>query len=222
MNEIVKLVIWFKRKAGLSVEEFQSAWGGAHAEKALQVPGVCGYVQSHVLLSGYRKGEPFCDGIEEMWFGNTGAAEAARASRAFAEARDDADRATAGEMLTIEHLIKEGPKPATGVKNVEFVVGRRDLEIAQFHRYWREHHGPLAAKIGPIRCYVQSHAIDDPSTRAYDGIASTWFDDTEAMRASAASEEYRLTREDEPNFVAGHLPFVITREHVFMQPPRLA
>jgi uncharacterized protein (TIGR02118 family) len=223
MSEIMKLVTWFKRKPGLSVEAFQSEWGGAHAEKALRVPGLRGYVQSHVLLSGYRKGEPFCDGVAEMWFADAAALGAARASRELAEARADADRfresSTQGAMLTIERLIKDGPKPRTGVKNVEFVVRRRDLDVGEFHRYWREHHGPLAARIVPVRRYVQSHAVDDPSTRLYDGIASTWFDDTDAMRASAATEEYRLTRADEANFVVGHLPFVITREHVLMEPP---
>jgi uncharacterized protein (TIGR02118 family) len=221
---MIKLVTYFKRKAGLSPEAFQAEWRTGHVEQALRIPGLRGYVQSHVLLSGYRKGEPFCDGVAELWFDDAGALDAAQASAAFAAARADAERlrdgATLGAMRTIEHLIKDGPKPAAGVKNVEFVVRRSDLAVEEFHRYWREHHGPLAARIAPIRRYVQSHAVDDPRTRAYDGIASTWFDDTDAMRASAATEEYRATRADEANFVAGHLPFVITREHVFLEPPR--
>jgi uncharacterized protein (TIGR02118 family) len=225
MSEPVKLVVWFKRKPGLPVEAFQREWRGAHTEKAMAVPGLRGYVQSHVLVSGYRKGEPFCDGLAELWFADAAAASAALASPAFAEARADAERfcdpSTVRAMPTVEHLVKEGTCPPGGVKNVELVVRRRDLDVAEFHRYWREHHGPLAARIAPIRRYVQSHAVDDPRTRAYDGIASTWFDDTDAMRASAATEEYRLTREDEPNFVTGHLAFVITREHVLLAPPRL-
>jgi len=219
----VKLVLWFKRKPGLSVEAFQREWLGTHAEKTLRIPEVRGYVQSHVLVSGYRKGEPFCDGIAEMWFADAAATERARASREFSDARANAehfcDGATIGAMLTVEHSIKEGTKPSGGVKNVEFVVRRRDLEVEEFHRYWREHHGPLAARIEPIRRYVQSHSVDDPQTRSYDGIASTWFDDTAAMRVSATTEEYRLTREDEANFISGHLPFVITREHVLREPP---
>ena len=93
---------------------------------------------------------------------------------------------------------------------------RRDLEAGEFHRYWRDHHGPLAAKIGPIRRYVQSHAIDDSRTRSYDGIASTWFDDTDAMRASAASPEYARVRADEAHFITADPPFIITREHVIV------
>jgi uncharacterized protein (TIGR02118 family) len=222
---MVKLVTHFKRKAGLSVEAFQTEWRSTHAEKVLGIPGLRGYVQSHVLPSGYRKGEPFCDGVVEVWFADRDAFEAARTSPVFDAVRADADRfrerATAGTMLTVEHLIKDGPKPPSGVKNVEFVVRRRDLAVDEFHRYWREHHGPLAARIAPIRRYVQSHSIDDPATRAFDGIASTWFDDTNAMRDSATTEEYRLTREDEANFVGAHLPFVITREHVIVAPPAL-
>jgi hypothetical protein len=49
-------------------------------------------------------------------------------------------------------------------------------------------------------------------------VAITWFDDTAAMRASAASPEYTRVRADEPNFVAPDLPFVITREHVIVAP----
>jgi len=222
---MIKLVTFFKRKAPLSPEAFQAEWRGGHAEQARRIPGLRGYVQSHVLLSGYRKGEPFCDGLAELWFDDRAALEAARASAAFAQARADADRfrdgATAGSLLTVEHLIKDGTKPPGGVKNVELVVRRRDLGFEEFHRYWREHHGPLAAKIAPIRRYVQSHSLDDPASRSYDGIASTWFDDTAAMRASANTDEYRLTREDEPNFVTGHLSFVITREHVVIEPPAL-
>jgi len=206
---MVKLVVWWKRRAGLEVETFQREFLASHAGIARGVPEIRGYVQSHVLVSGYRKGEPFCDAIAEAWFADPAAAM--RAAGALTEG-------SAGSILTTEHLIKDGPKPAAGVKNVEFVVRRRDLAVAEFHRYWREHHGPLAARITPIRCYVQSHSIDDPESRAYDGIASTWFDDTAAMRISATTAEYRETREDEANFIAGHLPFVITREHVVVAP----
>jgi uncharacterized protein (TIGR02118 family) len=181
-------------------------------------------VQSHVLVSGYRKGEPFCDGLAELWFDDVAALRAARYSDPFSAARaaekELRDPARGGGLLTVEHVVKNGAVSAHGVKNVEFVLRRPDLSIEDFGRYWREHHGPLAARIAPIRRYVQSHAIDAPGEdRAFDGIASTWFDDTDAMRASAASEEYRLTREDEPRFVSVPLPFVITREHVLLAPP---
>ncbi len=90
------------------------------------------------------------------------------------------------------------------------------MALADFHRYWEEVHGPLAAKIEIIKRYVQSHTLlseydkDKPPT--YDGVAETWFDDTAAMRRSAATPEYVATRADEKNFLAGELPFIITHE----------
>lgn len=225
MSAVVKLITFCKRSPGLSVEAFQEEWRTAHAEIAGRAPGLRGYTQSHVLPSGYRKREPFCDTIDEMWFADLEALAAARVSAAFAAMHDHAatvaDDSSQGALLTTEHLVKDGRQPGAGVKNVELVVRRRDLAVAEFHRYWREHHGPLAARIAPIRRYVQSHSIDDPATRAHDGIASTWFDDIDAMRVSATTEAYRQTREDEDNFVTTPLLFVITREHVLLAPPAL-
>ena len=219
---MVKLVTFLKRQAGLSPQAFQAEWRGSHLEKVLAVPGLKGYAQSHVLLSGYRKREPFCDGIGELWFADQASADVALAGPEIAAVRADADRfrerSSVSALLTVEHVIKDGPKPEAGVKNVELVIRRRDLAVEEFHRYWREHHGPLAARIAPIRRYVQSHAIEDPAVRTYDGIATTWFDDTDAMRASAATEEYRRTRDDEDAFVRPPLEFVITREHVILEP----
>ena len=211
MSVVLKLVAFSKRKTGVAVEAFQEERRTAHAEVVLRLPGLRGYTQSHVLPSGYRKREPFCDVLDELWFDDRTALERARATDALANAD--------GALVTTEHLIKDGRQHGRGVKNVELVVRRRDLPVEEFHRYWREHHGPLAARIAPIRRYVQSHSIDDPGTRAYDGIASTWFDDVDAMRVSATTDEYRLTREDEGNFVTPPLSFVITEEHLFLAPP---
>jgi uncharacterized protein (TIGR02118 family) len=228
----VKWIAFVKRKPGISVEAFQRRPGyvlgvptqSTSGSDSTKSPGLRGHVRSTVLVSGYRgKSEPFCDGMVELWFADHEALEAARANGTLAAAQADdlCDPAATITLVTAEHLIKDGPKPPAGVKNVELVTRRRDLPVEEFHRYWLEHHGPLAATIPPILRYVQSHSIEDPRTRLYDGIASTWFEDTNAMRRSAQSEAYRLTREDEDNFVSGPLSFVITREQVIRDPPLL-
>ena len=68
---MVKLVVFFKRRAGMEVEPFQEYWRARHAEVARRLPGVRRYVQSHTLPAGYRKGEPVYDGIAELWFDDT-------------------------------------------------------------------------------------------------------------------------------------------------------
>ncbi len=221
---MVKALSFFKRKAGMSVEAFQTYWLGTHPDVVVKMPGIRRYVQSHTLPSGYRKAQPIYDGIAEIWFDDTLAMRALAGTAAYAAVQADEanfiERSSMGLIITEEHVIKDGPAPTNGVKNVEFVTRRPGMPVEEFQRYWREVHGPLAALIPPVRRYVQSHtrrsAYERGRTPAYDGVAVTWFDDTRAMRASAATAEYARVRADEPNFILPASPFIITREHVIV------
>ncbi|HYB43961.1 MAG TPA: EthD domain-containing protein [Candidatus Methylomirabilis sp.] len=221
---MVKALSFFKRKAGMSVEAFQGYWRSKHPEVVVKLPGLRRYVQSHTLLSGYGKGEPVYDGIAELWFDDTGAMRAFAGSETYAAVRADEERfierSSMGLIITEEHVIKGAAPPPGAVKNIEFVTRRPGMPVDDFQRYWREIHGPLAARIAVILRYVQSHtrrsAYEGGRVPAYDGAAVTWFADTRAMRASAASAEYARVRADEPNFIAPHPPFIITREHVIV------
>jgi uncharacterized protein (TIGR02118 family) len=222
---MIKVVAFFKRKARMPVDEFQQYWRTRHPDAVLGLPGVRRYVQSHTLLSGYRKGEPHYDGIAELWFDDSAAMRTLRGTPAYAAVEADEarfiDRAGMGLILTEEHVIKDGPAPPAGVKNIEFLRRKPGMAVDDFQWYWRETHGPLAAPIPMIRRYVQSHTrragYEGGRMPAWDGVAITWFDDTEAMRASARTPEYVRVRADEANFLApGDAPFIITREHVIV------
>ncbi len=221
---MVKALSFFKRKSGMSVDAFQAYWRTSHPEVVVKLPGIRRYVQSHTLLSGYRKGEPIHDGIAEIWFDDTRAMRALAGTAAYAAVQADEakfiERSTMGLIITEEHVIKDGPAPTSGVKNVEFVTHKPGMTIEAFQRYWREVHGPLAALIPMVRRYVQSHtrlaAYEGGRSPSYDGAAVTWFDDTQAMRASAATPEYARVRADEANFIRPAPPFIITREHVIV------
>ena len=100
-------------------------------------------------------------------------------------------------------------------------LGKPEMSIAEFQRYWLEVHGPLGAALPVVRRYVQSHTrrgiYESGRTPAYDGVALTWFDDTQAMRVSATLPEYARLQADEPNFLApGPVPVIITKEHVIV------
>jgi uncharacterized protein (TIGR02118 family) len=220
---VVKALTYITRRPGMSVEAFQEHWRTRHADVVVKLPGIRRYVQSHALPSGYaRRDLPF-DGIAEIWFDDTDAMRALAGTPAYAAVVEDEarfiDRARMGLLLTEEHVIKDGPAPAGGVKSVELVTRKPGMEVDAFQRYWREVHGPIAATIPVLRRYVQSHvrrsAYAAGRAPAYDGAALTWFDDTQAMRVSAGTPEYARTRADEPSFLdTARLPVVITREHV--------
>jgi uncharacterized protein (TIGR02118 family) len=221
---MVKAIYLIKRKEGMELEAFRNYWLTTHAGLALKVPGLRKYVQSHTVLSGYKKGEPVYDGIAEVWYDDTDAmrrvANLAESRAVNADGHNFMDVRASGFLLTTEHIIKDGgPINPSMVKYVAFAKRKPGMEVEAYQTYWREHHGPLAAKIPVVHRYVQSHVLLSGYragiTPRYDGIAETWFDDTNAMRLSTTTAEYQAVRADEPNFIdLEHLAFIITKEHI--------
>ncbi|HUF86477.1 MAG TPA: EthD domain-containing protein [Thermohalobaculum sp.] len=222
---MIKLARLLKRKPGLAVEAFQERWFTGHGPLVAAAPGLIGYVQAHALVQGYRKGELIFDAVEHLTFASPADLEAFRrspeAARARAEEAGLLDTARTVELPVEVHLIKDGAIPPGGVKNIEFVTRRPGMQLGAFRDYWRQVHGPLAARIPPICRYEQHHTVleayEDGRRPAYDGLAVTWFHSTADMKAGAQTPEYAETRADEPAFLPdGHLPTIITREHVLL------
>ena len=219
---MVKIIDLVKRCEALTVAEFHEVWRDRHGLLMAAIPGLRRYVQSHPLLQGYAKGELLFDGIAEMWFDDEAAWMAARASPEFAAAEREADQMmdqTRVVRMPVEvHVIKDGDIPAGAVKNIEFVNRRPGMALEPFRAYWREVHGPIASRIPVLRRYEQNHlarSAYDGAEPPYDGLAITWFASTADMKSGTRTPEYAVTRADEPHFLpAGHLPIIITREHV--------
>ena len=66
-DTMLKIVTLQKRRAGLSVEDFQNHLREAYGPLAARGPGLARYVQSCALPQGYVKGELLFDAIGEMW-----------------------------------------------------------------------------------------------------------------------------------------------------------
>jgi uncharacterized protein (TIGR02118 family) len=222
---MAKIAILMKRRVGVSVEDFQNHLQTGYGPLAARGPGLRRYVQSSALPRGYAKGDLLFDAVGEMWFDSREDYERCLRSAEFAAARTDEDtfldRARTVTMPVDVHVIKDGVVPADAVKKIEFVNRRAGMALDAFRSYWRNVHGPLAAKIPSIRRYEQNHlALGEYQSGAsppYDGLAITWFASTAEMRSGAATTEYAATRADEANFLPdGHLPIIITREHVVL------
>ena len=220
---MIKLITLLKRKPGISVQAFQQHWLNVHGPLVGKAPGLQRYVQSHALIQGYGKGDLLFDGIDERWFGSPQVMQTfCKSPEAEAAGRDAAtflDCSRTVVMRVDVFVIKDGPIPENAVKNIEFVNRRPGMALPEFQRYWREIHGPIAARIPVIRRYEQNHLVSsayaEDAAPPYDGLAVTWFDSTADMRRGAATREYAATRVDEANFLPpGHLPIIITREHL--------
>jgi uncharacterized protein (TIGR02118 family) len=98
------------------------------------------------------------------------------------------------------------------------------MSSAEFHRYWKEVHGPLLRSVPEVmryvRRYVQCHSIAEtfsgtPGTASpFDGIAEMWGDSIDDVRRALAEPRYlEVIRTDEEKFL--DLPncvFMVTEE----------
>ena len=100
-----------------------------------------------------------------------------------------------------------------------FAVRRRDdIDAEEFHRYWRDEHGPLVRSFQPvlgIRRYVQVHRLETPfndvlqgsrnTLEPFDGTAELWWDDLDALTAGSSTTKgvaaARALLEDEARFI---------------------
>jgi uncharacterized protein (TIGR02118 family) len=223
---MVKVITFLKRQAGMPVEEFQRYWRDRHPEAVMRLPGIRRYVQSHTLASTYGAGgEPVYDGIAEVWADDTGALRAMTRSPHHPALQEDEarfiDRASMGVLITEDHVVKDGPVPPDAVKSVAFLNRKPGLSVEEFQRHWRDVHGPIASLLPGLRRYVQSQtrrsAYEGGRVPAYDGVALTWFDSTEAIRNTAATGEYaRVVSDDAVLLGPGAIPSILTREHVIV------
>ena len=104
-----------------------------------------------------------------------------------------------------------------------FITRKPSLSDAEFHRYWREVHGPIAKKIPQLRRYIQSHRIPFAGANSsYDGAAEAWVDEEAALAALRQSPEYlNGALVDEHNFIdMTRVEWLVTKDHVIIDGPQ--
>jgi len=91
------------------------------------------------------------------------------------------------------------------VKLIYCISKKPDMSVEEFQKYWRETHGPIAARIPGVRRYVQCHVVPElygaSQTPGFDGAAELWWDDLDSMRAAMGTPEVAAALEDEKNFI---------------------
>lgn len=223
---MVKIVIFFKRKPAMSVEDFQQHWRTTHADIIVRLPGIRRYVQSHVLPTAYRRGEPVYDGVAESYFDSTQAMkELSKTSFYEAVLADEPnfiDRPSMNSIITDEIVVKDAAPPKDALKTIDLVNRKAGMSVDEFQKYWRDTHGPLCQAASAMRRYVQNHTrraiYDSGRTPPYDGAAMAWFDSMDALRAAAPTPEFARLREDVEKFIdRSRSPSLLTAEHVILE-----
>src|SRR5580765_7147099 len=123
------------------------------------------------------------------------------------------------------------------IKVVMALRRRDDVAPEEFHRYWREEHGPLAVRLlEPLNLsrYVQTHTLEtDLNTQlaaargtveAFDGVAELWWDSLDDLVAVFASEDGLRANaelaEDEARLIdLERSSLFLTEEHVIFDRP---
>jgi len=80
------------------------------------------------------------------------------------------------------------------------------MPVYDFVDYWANEHAAKVRRLPGLHHYVQNRAATQSYDRGrepdFDGVAETWFDDTNAMRALRDTAEYGAVIDDEANFLA--------------------
>ena len=106
-----------------------------------------------------------------------------------------------------------------------FITRLSRLSDDNFHRYWRETHGPIASRIRQLHRYVQSHRVAAPSVvgsaSRYDGEAEVLLDSLDALAELRKSREYlEGALADERNFIdLTRVEWMVTQDRVIIEGP---
>jgi uncharacterized protein (TIGR02118 family) len=108
------------------------------------------------------------------------------------------------------------------VKLTCLVRRRAGMSPEEFHRHWREHHGPLVASTASgshVIRYVQHHrSLDDYSGNddaGYDGVTEQWFASMDEYNAHMGEPDFKTVWADVESFLdVERLEFVVTDEPV--------
>lgn len=105
------------------------------------------------------------------------------------------------------------------IKLICFVRRKPGMSADEFHRYWREQHGPLVARTtsgSHVLRYEQNPRIRSEHDRdddGYDGVTEQWFASVDDFYASLREPDYADIEADIEKFLdPARLVWILTEE----------
>jgi uncharacterized protein (TIGR02118 family) len=219
---MIKLVTCLKRVPQMPPQAFQEYWRTKHAEIVRPLPGIRKYIQSHVLLKSYQKGQPIYDGVAEIWVDDTDTVRGFQDSPVMKNIQRDEPNfflvKSSPLIITEEYEIIAGSERDEYIKLIQFLKRKRGMPVKDFQAYWLSHHSSMVTVIPGIQRYIQSHTRLSGYQRsqppAYDGVASYWFRDMRHIEEAKATNEYTAAYADQENFMElSEISFILTQQH---------
>ena len=164
-RSMVKAFNFFKRKPGLSVDDFRKYWLNEHAAIIRAIPELrkvrrrrsrcrppIARIASRCTTEFPKRGSTTKTTIR------SDRRLAAATRRDPPTTRSSSICPQAGSIIVDEIVQKEGKRRRrTRSRCLSLLTRKPGTDVASFQTYWRTHHGPLAAKIPQVRRYVQCH-----------------------------------------------------------------
>lgn len=214
---IIKVISFLGRRGDLSPEAFHQAW---RDHRAARLRGLRACILNRPVEIHARSDVPMLamddvDGIEELWFDDAAAAEAALASD-----RVPGVGALRSFLTEESWMVPMAGGPRPGIKSFTAIRRRSDATPEAFQHAWRTVHGAMAATVPLLRGFVLSGIVGERATgqpalgmaTPLDGIAESWCADIEARRAMVVSPEAKHWFADGATFLGEVKTFLLAED----------
>ena len=192
---MLKWIIPVTRREGVELESFREFWRCIHAPHVANLAKPARYsvtfFDSTASLGGAPPASEMAyDGLAELWFRDfehfTHAFGEHRGNLRTIDGFQDLIEPTTDAMFTTEHSYVDAPTDEDALKWVAFVKRGENVTPDQLFAAWRDEHSPrvtntIARSEGACIGYTTSHADQGGADARWDGIASLWYTDADAV-----------------------------------------
>jgi len=186
-------MVFLKRRADMSRGDFFDWWLNDHRLLGEKIPGLRRYTISLVADDT----DADFDGVGELWFDDTAAAQAGFASPEGRKTRADGDahasRREAAEFVEHEFIDTGELAPFKMISILKRAAG---MTRPDFKQWWLDSHVPMVLPFPNLRHY-QVDLVEDGPDGAIDGLAELSFKDMETMMGVVMSDQVRNVQSDD-------------------------
>lgn len=188
-----KTMSFLKRRTDMSQPEFFDWWLSEHRPLGSKIPGLRHYTIS--LVADGADAE--FDGVAELWFDDTAAAQAGYASpegqAARASGQAHTSRRESVELVEYKFIDTGEPAP---FKMISILKRAAHMTRPEFKTWWLDSHVAMVLEFPELRHYQVVLAEDGPDG-AIDGCAELSFKDLETLKRVTSSEQVRSVQQND-------------------------